>query len=431
MLNPGTHSSEYPRSYYFASLKYPQRYPEVEGQHKAQVCVVGGGFSGMNTALELAERGYQVTLIEAYRIGWGASGRNGGQIIRGLGPDLETFRNSIGQEGIDAITQMGFEANEIVKSRIKKYAIDCDLKMGYVDVATRPRDLEGFKRSKAFLESQRYPYEAQLIDKADMQQYVGSDVYLGGLTDMGSGHLHPLNLVSGEAKAATEVGVTIYEQSPVTEIIQGDTCLVKTAKGEVAADLLVICGNAYGVGLDSTLQGQVLPAGSYIIASEPLTEEQYQRVIPGDMAVCDQRVDLDYFRLSADKRLLFGGLCTYSGRDPKSIIKALRPNMDKVFPYLKEVNIDYQWGGLIGIGANRLPQIGRLRPNVYYAQAYSGHGVNITHLAAKLIAESIHQQSSRIEVFEKVKHLRFPGGRSFRSPLLALGMSYHRLKDWF
>lgn len=260
---------------------------------------------------------------------------------------------------------------------------------------------------------------------------MGTGICLGGLTDMGSGHLHPLNLVSGEAKVATELGVTIYEQSPVIKITQGDTNLIKKDKGEVSADLLIICGNTYGVELDNELQGQVLPAGSYIIASEPLTEEQYQRTIPKDMAVCDQRVDLDYFRLSADKRLLFGGLCTYSGRDPQSIIKALRPNMDKVFPYLKAVKIDYQWGGLIGIGANRLPQIGRLRPNVYYAQAYAGHGVNITHMAAKLIAESIHQQSSRIEVFEKVKHLRFPGGRRFHSPLLALGMSYHRLKDWF
>ena len=431
MLNPGTHSKEYPDSYYFASLKYPQRYPQLEERRETEVCVIGGGFSGVNTALELSERGYKVTLIEAYRIGWGASGRNGGQIIRGVGHELEPFRKAIGQEGIDAIGQMGFEANEIVKARVQKYTIDCDLKMGYCDLATKPRHVKGFEEDKAWLDKVGYPYETRLLNKDQMHEVVGSDVYLGGLTDMGSGHLHPLNLVCGEAKVAADLGVDIFEQSPVTAIEQGDRCLVKTAKGEVRADRVVICGNAYVAGLDNTLEGQILPAGSYVIATEPLSEEQCQRILPKDMAVCDQRVDLDYYRLSADKRLLFGGLCTYSGRDPKSILKALRPNMDKVFPYLSDVKIDYQWGGMIGIGANRLPQIGRLRPNVYFAQAYAGHGVNVTHMAAKLIAESIDGESQRIEVFEKVKHMRFPGGRRFRSPVLALGMSYHRLKDCF
>jgi len=431
MLNPGTHSSEYPDSYYFASQRYPQRYPELEGSVETEVCVIGGGFSGVNTALELAERGFKVTLLEAYRIGWGASGRNGGQIIRGVGHALEGFRNDIGQEGIDAINQMGFEANEIVKARVAKYKIECDLKMGYCDLATKPRHLRDFEEDKAWLDDIGYGYETKLLGQTDMHQVVGSDAYIGGLTDMGSGHLHPLNLVCGEAAAAAELGVQIFEQSPVIDIQQGERCVIKTEKGVIGADRLVICGNAYVAGLEDTLEGQILPAGSYVIATEPLSEEQCQRILPQDMAVCDQRVDLDYYRLSADRRLLFGGLCTYSGRDPKSITQALRPNMDKVFPYLKDIKIEYQWGGMIGIGANRLPQIGRLRPNVYFAQAYAGHGVNVTHLAAKLIAENIAAESSRIEVFEKVKHLRFPGGRAFRSPLLALGMSYHRLKDIF
>jgi glycine/D-amino acid oxidase-like deaminating enzyme len=436
MLNPKTHSTEHPNSYYAATAHYPAKYPRLSEHVQVDVCIVGGGFSGVNTALELAERGYSVALIEAYRIGWGASGRNGGQLIRGIGHGLEQFRNSIGQEGIDAINQMGFEAVEIVKDRVKKYDIQCDLKMGYCDLANKPAHLKDFEEDKAWLDNINYPYDTRLLSREDMHQVVGSDNYIGGLIDMGSGHLHPLNLVTGEAAAALKLGVQIFEQSPVVEIIKSDALtgqpnVIKTEQGQVTAQTLVICGNAYVAGLDNTLEAQVLPAGSYILATEPLSEELWRKVLPQDMAVCDQRVDLDYYRLSADKRLLFGGLCTYSGRDPKSIKAKLGPHITKVFPYLEGINIEYEWGGMIGIGANRLPQIGRLAPNIYYAQAYSGHGVNATHMAAKLIAESIHQESNRIDVFEKVKHMRFPGGRKFRSPMLAMGMLYHRMMDLF
>ena len=431
MLNPKTHSTEHPDSYYADSSEYPFTYPSLTEHIKTQVCVIGGGFSGVNTAIELAERGYQVVLLEAYRIGWGASGRNGGQLIRGIGHGLDQFRNSIGEEGITAINNMGFEAVEIVKDRIKKHHIRCDLKMGYCDLANKPRHLKDFEQEKQWLDQIDYPYETRLVAEQDIYQVVGSDNYLGGLIDMGSGHLHPLNLVTGEAQAAAVLGVQIFEQSPVVDIQQSEPNVIKTEHGQITADTLVICGNAYVAGLNETLEARVLPAGSYILATEPLVDGVWQRVLPQDMAVCDQRVDLDYYRLSADKRLLFGGLCTYSGRDPKSIKDKLLPHIHKVFPYLKDIKIDYQWGGMIGIGANRLPQIGRLSPNVYYAQAYSGHGVNATHMAAKLIAEAIHKESNRIEVFEKVKHMKFPGGRNFRSPMLAMGMLYHRVKDLF
>ncbi|EAT13853.1 FAD-binding oxidoreductase [Bermanella marisrubri] len=436
MLNPRTHSKEHADSYYAATRAYAIEYPELEGQHDTDICVIGGGFSGVNTALELAERGFKITLIEAYRIGWGASGRNGGQLIRGIGHGLEQFRNQIGDEGINNIHQMGFEAVEIVKERVKKYDIQCDLKMGYCDLANKPRHMREFEEELEWLDKMGYPYESRLLQKDEMQQVVGSDFYIGGLTDMGSGHVHPLNLVTGEAAAAANLGVTIFEQSPVTDIEyaherNSDQHKISTKKGYVTANQLVICGNAYVAGLDKELEGTVLPAGSYVIATEPLSEEIANKVLPQDMAVCDQRVDLDYYRLSADRRLLFGGLCTYSGRDPKSIIDALRPNMDRVFPYLKDVKIDFQWGGMIGIGANRFPQVGRLHPSVYYAQAYSGHGVNATHMAAKIIAEAINDETNRINDYDKIKHMRFPGGRHFRSPMLAVGMLYHRFKDLF
>lgn len=431
MLNPKTHGTEHPNSYYVATRQYQATYPQLQSLLDTDICVIGGGFSGVNTAIELAQRGYKVVLLEAFRVGWGASGRNGGQLIRGIGHGTEQFINDIGQEGADAIDKMGLEAVEVVKARIQEFNINCDLKMGYCDLANKPRHMEHFRADKAWLDSIGYGYETRLLNKDDMHEVVGSDNYIGGLIDMGSGHVHPLNLNLGEAEAAAGLGVQIFEQSKVLDIQQGDRILVKTQEGQVTANKIVICGNAYVAGLNPTLEAKVLPAGSYVIATEPLSPELQKKVLPQDMAVCDQRVALDYYRLSADGRLLFGGLCNYSGRDPASIEATLKPHMDKVFPYLANVNIDYQWGGMIGIGANRMPQIGRLNPNVYYAQAYSGHGINATHMAAKVIAEHIHGESDRMEIFERISHMTFPGGRALRSPLLAAGMLYHRFKDLF
>ena len=431
MLNPKTHSADYPDSYYAATREYSCDYPKLSEAIDTQVCVIGGGLSGVNTALELSERGYKVVLLEAFKIGWGASGRNGGQLIRGIGHGTAQFANSIGVDGVNALDHMGLEAVDIVRDRVKKYNIQCDLKMGYSDLAHKPRHMRELETEKEWLDSVNYSHETRLLKQHEMHEVVGSSNYIGGLIDMGSGHVHPLNLTLGEANAAQAQGVEIYEQSKVVNIEYRERPVVKTENGQVTADKLVICGNAYVAGINDELEARVLPAGSYVIATEPLPESVWRRVLPKDMAVCDLRVALDYYRLSADKRLLFGGLCNYSGRDPKSIVGTLKPHMDDVFPYLKDVKIEYQWGGMIGIGANRMPQVGRLHPNVYYAQAYSGHGVNATHLCAKVIAEHISGETRRMEIFEKIHHMRFPGGRRFRSPMLAAGMIFHRLKDLF
>ncbi len=431
MLNPRTHSPTLPDSYYAATRRYEPQFPALEGDHHYDVCVVGAGYSGINTAIELQQRGYRVAVVDRFQVGWGASGRNGGQLIRGIGHGLEQFRKEIGEEGIQALAHMGFEAVDIVKQRIADFDIQCDLKLGYCDLANRKRHLRDFEEEKAWLDRVGYPHETELLEQSEMHQVVGSDRYVGGLIDRGSGHLHPLNLIHGEALAAAYLGVHIFEHSPVIRIDEGDTCTVITDRGRIECNTLVLCANAYVQGLNSTLESKVLPAGSYIIATEPLPEDIHTRVLPQDMAVCDQRVALDYYRLSADKRLLFGGRCNYSGRDPKHIAATMRPDMLKVFPYLEDVKIEFEWGGMIGIGANRLPQVGRLKPNVYFAQAYAGHGVNASHMAARLIAESIHGETERIRHLEAVRHMRFPGGHRFRSPLLALGMSYYRLLDLF
>lgn len=425
-------SARHTASYYAATSVPQPDYPVLTGEMTADVCVVGGGFSGLNTALELAERGFSVVLLEARKIAWGASGRNGGQLIRGVGHGLEQFTPVIGSDGVRQMKLMGLEAVEIVRERVERFQIPCDLTWGYCDLANKPRDLQGLAEDAEELRSLGYRHEVRLLQASQMSSVIGSDRYVGGMIDMGSGHLHPLNLALGEAAAAQRLGVQLFEQSAVTRIDYGPEINVHTTQGNVRAKTLVLACNAYLNGLNPQLSGQVLPAGSYIIATEPLSEAQAASLLPQNMAVCDQRVTVDYFRLSADRRLLFGGACHYSGRDPQDIGAYMRPKMLKVFPQLADVKIDYQWGGMIGIGANRLPQIGRLpdQPNVYYAQAYAGHGLNATHLAGKLLAEAISgQQQGRFDLFAQVPHITFPGGKHLRSPLLALGMLWHRLKE--
>ena len=431
-MNAPVQRSQHTASYYAASSLPQPDHPVLQGEHVADVCVVGGGFTGLNTALELAERGMSVILLEAHKIGWGASGRNGGQLIRGVGHGLEQFEGIIGKDGVRQMKLMGLHAVEIVRQRVERFDIACDLTWGYCDLANKPRDLEGFAEEADELRSLGYRHETRLLQANEVRSVVGSDRYVGGFVDMGSGHLHPLNLALGEAGAAAQLGVKLFEHSAVTRIDYGPQVRVHTAQGSVRANSLVLGCNAYLKDLNPQLSGKVLPAGSYIIATEPLSEAQAHALLPQNMAVCDQRVALDYYRLSADRRLLFGGACHYSGRDPQDIAAYMRPKMLEVFPHLKDVKIDYQWGGMIGIGANRLPQIGRLpdQPNVYFAQAYSGHGVNATHLAGKLLAEAISgQHSDGFDLFAKVPHITFPGGKYLRSPLLALGMLWHRLKE--
>lgn len=426
------HNDDYPNSWYLASCNRRLECDILQGEVQADVCVVGGGFTGLNTAIELARKGMSVVLLEARRIGWGASGRNGGQLIRGVGHDLEQFTGVIGADGVRDLRLMGIEAVELVRQRVAEFDIDCDLTWGFCDLANKPRQLDDFRADREELLALGYRHQLTLVGPEQMHTIVGSDRYVGAMIDMGSGHLHPLNLALGEAAAARSLGVALYEHSAVTRIDYGSTITVHSARGRVRAGQLVLGCNAYHSGIERYLASRVIAAGSYIIATEPLSVELAGELNPQDLAMCDQRVALDYYRLSPDRRLLFGGACHYSGRDPADIAAYMRPKMLRVFPQLAHTRIDYQWGGMIGIGANRLPQIGRLpgQPNVYYAQAYSGHGVNATHLAAKILGEAISGQASRgFELFSQVPHMAFPGGERLRSPLLALGMLWQKIRQ--
>jgi glycine/D-amino acid oxidase-like deaminating enzyme len=407
-------------------------YPPLEGNHSVNVCIIGGGLTGVNTALELAERGLSVILLEGRQIGWGASGRNGGQLIRGIGHDVSGFSRYVGDEGVRYLKQSGLDSVALVARRIQQYEIECDLQWGFCDLANTRSQFEALEAERKELQDLGYKHETRIVHPEQLGEIVGSKIYAGAMVDMGSGHLHPLDLVQGEARAASKLGVAIFENSPVLHIKHGKSVIVNTAQGQVRAGTLVLGCNAYLDELEPQLSGKVLPAGSYIITTEKLSEEVAQSIIPQNMAMCDQKVGLDYYRLTADRRLLFGGACHYTGRDPKDISAYMRPKMLKVFPQLSNVRIDYEWGGMIGITSNRFPQVGCLQehPNVFYAQGYSGHGLNVTHWTAKLLAEVIsHDSAKGFEVFKAVPHITFPGGKALRSPLLALGMLWHRLRE--
>ena len=417
---------------WYAATAHPSSYPTLEGETVADVAVVGGGFSGVNTALELAERGYDVVLLEANRIAWGASGRNGGQIIGGLGHNPEKFRKIIGEDGVRSIYAMGDEGVEIIRERVARYDIDCDIRWGYCDVALKPKHMRWFEESRRDKQRRGYPHELVLLDASEVRQFVGSAAYCGGMYNAGGGgHLHPLNLCLGEAAAAVSLGARVFEQSRVLDIEPGDNVTLRTEHGRVSAGRVVLCGNAYMENLVPRLARRVLPASTCIIATEPLSEELAASVLPRDVAVCDPRMALDYFRMTPDRRLLFGGLSNYTGLVPTDYRSVLAGKMLKVFPQLESAAVEFAWDGQMGIGINRMPQLGTLFDNVYYVQAYSGHGVAPTHIMARIIAEAINSESDRFAMMSRIRHSAFPGGRYLRRPGYAVGMSYFKAKDYF
>ena len=414
-------------SYYAATVNKVTNYAPLQGAHRADVCVIGAGFTGISTALHLAERGYNVHVVEANRVGWGASGRNGGQIIGGISGEAEMIRKN-GEDCRELLWDMRWAGHDIIRERVRTYDIDCDLKFGYLDVAIKDRHLRDLDAEHERLAAHNFPYEYRILSKEETQETIGTKAYIGSLMNMGNGHLHPLNMCIGEATAAVKQGATIYEQSPVLRIEKGNRPEVITEQGSVSADFVVIAGNAYHA-LEKKLRGIMLPVSSFIMATEPLSEELIGLINPKDLAVCDPNYVLEYFRLSADKRLLFGGRCKYYGSDPDVIQKNLRPRMTKIYPVLKNTKIDFAWGGTIGVPINRVPQLGRVSPNVFYCQGYSGHGVNVTHLAGQIMADAVAGTCERFDIFAGVKSLVVPGVHTFGKPMVALGMLYYQIKD--
>ncbi len=423
MTQPQLHTS----SYYAATINDNTDYHALQGEQSADVCVIGAGFTGISTALHLAERGYNVHVIEANKIAWGASGRNGGQMIGGISGEKRIAKRH-DHEMDQLLWEMRWAGHEIIRERIQTYNIQCDLKSGYLDVAIKERHIRELHDNLDALIKHDFPYEFKLLSREETQNTIGTKAYIGALMNMGNGHLHPLNLCLGEARAAASLGATIYEKSPVLHIEKGGKPRVITQHGSVTAEFVVLAGNAYHF-LERKLRGIMFPVNSFIIATEPLSEELVNSVNPNDLAVCDPNFVLEYFRLSADKRLLFGGRCNYSGSDQEIIKKNLVPRMLKIFPQLANVKIDYAWGGTIGVPINRVPQIGKISSNIFYSQGYSGHGVNVTHLAGRILADAITGTFEQFDIFAKVKPIVIPGAHTFGKQMVALGMLYYQLKD--
>jgi len=419
--------SEHVQSYYAATVNEKTDYAPLAGSVNADVCVIGAGFTGISTALHLAERGYNVHVVEANRVGWGASGRNGGQMIGGIAGEKPILKHH-GPGIARLIWDMRWAGNEIIRQRVDKYQIQCDLKSGYLDVAIKDRHVRDQSDEYEKLEQYNFPHQFQILSKAETRDLIGTDAYIGALKNMGNGHLHPLNLCIGEAQAAVGLGATIYEQSRVLSLNEGDRPTVVTEKGSITADFVVLAGNAYQF-FERKLRSQLFPVNSFIIATEPLSPQQVAEINREDLAVCDPNFVLQYFRLSADKRLLFGGRWNYSGDDPEVIRKNLKPRMSRIYPQMADARIDFAWTGTIGVTLSRVPQLGRLSSNVFFSQGYSGHGVNVTHLAGQIMADAIAGTFERFDIFATIKPVTVPGSSVFSKQMVALGMVYYLLKD--
>ena len=426
-------------SYYAASANEQPAYPKLQGDIEADVCVVGGGFAGLSAAIELADRGYSVAVLEANHIGFGASGRNGGQIIAGLACEQDVIENALGFEAAKQVWGMTLEALDLVRERVKRFEIKCDLTDGFLGVSVGGRKGEKLRNwFDGMAKKYHYDSDATWIEPAHISKWIDSPRYFNGYYDKRSGHLHPLNYCLGLARGAASLGVKIFQHSPVEAMQQGETVSLQTGTGNIKAKFAVLAGNMYlpevSPKLAPDLTRRIMPVGTYIIATEPIAPKLAAKLIPTNSAVCDTNFILDYFRFSADhqfnkSRMIFGGRVSYSAMTPHNLTASMQARMAAAFPQLVNTKIDYTWGGFVDISMNRAPDFGRIAPNVYYLQGFSGHGVALAGLAGKLVAEAISGQTERLDLFARIKHHDFPGGKLMRMPALVLGMAWYRLRD--
>jgi len=420
----------YVNSYYAATRNQTTDYPQLEELVECDVCVIGAGYTGLSSALFLAEAGYSVTVLEAAKVGFGASGRNGGQLVNSYSRDVDVIEERYGEKSAEVLGSMIFEGADIIRQRIQHYDIQCDYRPGGIFAALNNKQLNGLAEQKRNWE--RGNNNLKMLDKAQIDREVGTKNYIGGLLDMQGGHIHPLNLALGEASAIIGLGGKIFEQSAAVEITYGEPNVVRTAKGVVRAKYLLIAGNAYlQQDLDPRVTRKSMPCGSQIVVTEQLPEQLARSLIANNYCVEDCNYLLDYFRLTGDNRLLYGGGVVYGAREPDDIEQLIRPKILKTFPQLKDVKIDYRWTGNFLLTMSRMPQFGRIEKNAYYMQGYSGHGVTCSHLAGKLIAEMIRGDAERFNAFASLPHMPMIGGRTFQAPLTAMGAAYYALRDRF
>ena len=419
-------------SYYEASVVRPPALAPLQGALQADVVVVGAGFAGLSAAIELAQLGQRVVVLEADRICAGASGRNGGQAIVGIASGQGVPEAQLGRADARRVLDMSLEVIDLIDARIAQFGIACERVRGYLYVADRPHKARALQ---ADLESaqRNYGLQTDFVQGADVARYIRSPRYCAAGFEAVSGHLHPLRYGLGLAVAAQALGVQIFEHSPVTDLQRGSEVVARTAQGSVRAAHAVLAGNCtlgeYGPRVAPEIRPRIMPVGTYIVGTAPLPAAQCEELIARQAAVCDNNFVLDYFRFSADHRMLFGGRVSYTTRTPRELEATMRARMAAIFPALASVPITHVWGGFVDISMNRAPDFGRVAPNIYYLQGFSGHGVALTGLAGRLVAEAIRGQSERLDVFARLRHHRFPGGDRLRTPALALAMAWEQLRD--
>lgn len=426
---PDTAGNEHINSYYAASANPAAHRPNLQKSISADVCVVGAGFTGLSTALHLAEQGTSVVMLEGARVGWGASGRNGGQIVNGFNAGLDTVEKRFGQQSARFLGERVQDGARVIRRFIADYDIQCDLKTRNVYAAFNAKHMQALRDKQALWKSYGMD-EHEILDAKSIQAHVQTNQYVGGMLDRSGGHLHPLNLALGEAAAIEKLGGVIHEQSRVLHVNNIETePEVVTENGTVRCEKLVLCGNAYLGGSVPALSPRVLPVSTQVMATEPLPIDVANSILPSDACIEDVRYILDYYRLSADKRLLFGGGTVYGGKDPANVEAKLRPNMEKLFPQLKGIGVEYAWSGNFALSFTRVPQMGQLGPNTFHAMGYSGHGVTGSHLFGQVLANALLGDTDAFERFSQIPWRAFPGGQRFRAPYSTVGSWWYGFKD--
>ncbi len=420
---------QYPDSWYAATATPVAPFPKLKGAHTFDVCVIGAGFTGLSTALHLAERGYSVAVVEAHRVGWGASGRNGGQVGSGQRRDQDELEKMVGLDDARHLWDLSQQAKALIKSLSETHQIESAHKQGVAHLECHAKDVRHTHAYTEHLEKTYGYTQIQNLDRDATRALVGTKAYHGGALDMGAAHIHPLNFALGLARAATAAGGQIFEQSEVTKIAKGDPATIVTAHGKVTANHVVLACNGYLGGLNEPTAARVMPINNFIVATEPLGQSGAEALISQDVAIADSKFVVNYYRRSADNRLLFGGGESYGYKFPKDIRAVVSKPMLQIYPQLKDVKLEYAWGGTLAITVNRMPHFAQVAPNILSASGYSGHGVALATLAGKITASAIAGQAEDFDVMSRVPTHRFPGGRALRSPSLKLAMTWYAMRD--
>lgn len=429
LLTTNDRQGEYPRSYYADTAAHLDRFPAAVGDLSCDVCVVGGGFTGLSAAYHLAQRGYDVVLLEAQRVGFGASGRNGGQVARGQRRDQEDLEAMVGDTHARALWDIGCEAADLVRDLCAKDAVHTDFHPGIVHTVHRKRDHAHNEAYVAHMQDKYGDDKISLLSADDCREIVNSPAYHGGTLDIGAGHVNPLELVLGLARLAVQAGARICEASKVTAIDQGDPAFVKTAKASIKARYVVLGCNGYLGTMQKHVAARVMPINNFIVSTKPMTPEAQDQIIRNNYAVADSKFVVNYFRFSEDHRLLFGGTESYGYKFPKDIAGAVRKPLAEIFPQLKDVEIDHAWGGTLGITMNRMPHFERIGGNILTMSGFSGSGVALATLSGQIAADTIAGQAERFDIMARVPTYPFPGGPRLRAPLLVLAMLWYSLRD--